>query len=229
MFVLYAAESSLGVSSLNKLWFIGIPFQYHERRGYLSFDDNHKQTLSKGNLLTGGAMLGKRFLLLKGFRMHVAASVHYGSTIDDTLPAIQINDTTIMPTQMMSIFFHGNLIADVQYPMKVSTDASWYWHAGYGVHYAELSEYETLNNNPKIKVNDEYLETNTMWSGSVHGGVGFEIAMTPIFGFAASYTLRYWHPVHYGMVRDLFPYKPIDYRERFFSHEFDLIILVKRY
>ena len=68
-----------------------------------------------------------------------------------------------------------------------------------------------------------------MWSGSVHAGLGFEIAITPIFGFAASYTFRYWYPVHYGMHRDLFPWRPVDYRERFLSHEFDIIMLVKRY
>jgi hypothetical protein len=226
--IMVSACVSFGAGPLDKQWFIGIPLQFHERRGFLKFDDDHVQTLGRGNLFTSGALLGKRFLLLNGYRLQVAASVHYGTTIDDTLPSITVGDTAL-PTQVLSVLFHGSLVADLQRPMAVSPDASWYWHIGYGAHYAELSEYETLNNNPKLKVVDEYLETNRMWSGSIHGGLGFEIAITPIFGFAVSYTLRYWHPVHYGMVRDLFLWRPIDYRERFLSHEFDFILLVKRY
>jgi hypothetical protein len=219
---------AFGAGPLDKQWFIGFPLQYHERRGFLEFDKDHVQELGRGNMVTTGALLGKRFLLLNGYRLQVAASVHYGTTIDDTLPGITVGDT-ILPTQVFSVLFHGSMVADLQRPMTVSPDASWYWHIGYGAHYAELSEYETLNNDPKLKVVDEYLEANRMWSGSVHGGLGFEIAVTPIFGFAVSYTFRYWHPVHYGMVRDLFLWRPIDYRERFFSNEFDIILLVKRY
>ena len=219
---------SFGSSPLDKQWFIGFPMHLHERRGFLEFDEDHVQELGRGNLFTTGALVGKRFLLLKGFRLQVAASVHYGATIDDTLPSVAVGDDTL-PTQIYSVLFYGSMIADLQYPMAVSSDASWYWHVGYGAHFAELSEYETLNNDPKFRVNDEYLETNQMWSGSVHAGLGFEIAITPIFGFAASYTFRYWYPVHYGMHRDLFPWRPVDYRERFLSHEFDIIMLVKRY
>jgi hypothetical protein len=222
------AGSALGVGSLDKLWFIGYSQGYHERRGFLEFDDSHQQEIGKGNLLTSGAMVGKRFTLLKGFRLQVAGSLHYGKTKDDTLPSIQIGDT-LLPAQMLSVLFLGGMVADLQYPAMVSSDASWYFHAGYGIHYCDIAEFETLNNDPKIKVLDDYLDANQMWSGSVHGGLGFEIAFTPMFGFAASYTLRYWYPVHYGLVRDLFPVRPIDYRERFISHEFDVVLLVKRY
>jgi hypothetical protein len=228
LMIAFLTGVSFGASPLDKQWFIGFPVQFHERRGFLEFDRDHVQEQGKGNMVTIGALLGKRFLLCNGYRLQVSASVHYGASIDDTLPSIVVGDTAL-PTQMLSVFFHGSMVADLQHPMTVSPDASWYWHIGYGAHYAELSEYETLNNDPKLRVNDEYLETNRMWSGSIHAGLGFEIAITPIFGFAASYTFRYWHPVHYGMVRDLFLFRPVDYRERFLSHEIDFILLVKRY
>ncbi|MBN1130216.1 MAG: hypothetical protein JXA71_14585 [Chitinispirillaceae bacterium] len=225
---LFLAAATTSAGPLDKLWFIGYPVHFHERRGYLTFDDEHVQELPKGDLFTTGAILGKRFNLLNGFRLQVSGSFDYGKTIDDTLPEIVVGDT-VLSTQMLIVFFCGNLIADLQYPMSVSTDASWYWHAGYGCHFTDIAEFEMVDNNPKLKVIDEFLEERRMWSGSVHAGLGFEIAFTPMFGFAASYTLRFWHPIHYGMVRDLFPLKPVDYRERFFSHEVEFILLVKRY
>jgi hypothetical protein len=213
---------------LDKLWFFGFPLRVHERRGFLEFDEDHLQKLARGTIVTRGAEIGKRFRLPHGFRLQVATTINYGRTIDDTLPRIMVGDTALS-TQLMAVLFFGSVIADLHYPIKVSPDASWYWHAGYGCHLAELGEYETINNNPKLRVNDDYLEYNRMWSGSIHGGGGFEIAFTKLIGIAFSYSLRYWYPVHYGMVRDLFPVRPVDYKERFFSHEIDIVLLVKRY
>ncbi|MBN2036133.1 MAG: hypothetical protein JW768_05265 [Chitinispirillaceae bacterium] len=214
--------------ALDNLWFFGVPLQYHERRGYLEFDENHVQRLGKGAVFTKGAEVGKRFRLPYNFRLQVAADINYGRTIDDTLPPIMVGDSALS-TQLMAVLFYGGVIADLQYPIKVSPDASWYWHAGYGCHLAELGEYETINNNPKLRVNDDYLEFNRMWSGSIHGGGGFEIAFSQVIGIAFSYSLRYWYPVHYGMVRDLFLMRPVDYKEKFFSHEIDIVLLVKRH
>jgi hypothetical protein len=92
-----------------------------------------------------------------------------------------------------------------------------------------MSESEsTLENTPRLVANDPYPVTVLSVSPSVQAGLGFELQLSPHLGFGVAYTARYWYPVHYGMQRDLFPYDPQHYHERFFSHELDLLLLVKK-
>ena len=219
---------------IDNLPLFGCTLDYSQRRGFLEFSGGHTEALDRNNLLTMGVMMGKRWPIGHRMRLQVAADIQYGSTVDDTLGAIPVRDAggtvTMQPTLLKTPLFHGGCVAELQYPFKVAPDGQWFLIAGAGAHIARVREREVILGNPQIRVTgDSYVEgSEVMFSASIHGGLGFEIIVSPLFGIAASYSLRYWYPVRYGMTRDYFPYQPIDYRERFLSHEINVIVLVKR-
>jgi hypothetical protein len=221
-------------SSIDDLALFGASLDYSERRGYLDFGGNRIEELNGSSLFTAGVMLGKRWKLSRRLRVQVTVDIKYGSVAGDTLPPSAFRDNngvaSFHSTLLKTSLFHGGCIAELHYPVKVAPDGQWFLLAGAGAHLARIRESETLLDNPDVPVSgDPYVEDDHVTlSASIHGGMGFEIIVSPLFGIAASYSLRYWFPVRYGMSRDLFPDRPVDYRERFLSHEFNVLILVKR-
>ena len=226
--VLSAVTGILGAGVLDNLPFFGFSVDYHQRRGYLDFGNDRIEEVRRNDFPAVGILLGKRWRLAPWVRLQASASVKYGSVVDDTLPAILLSDNTSQETLLRTSFLYGNCLADVQFPFRAAPDGQWFLHAGGGGHVAKAWETEVLAGNTAQRVADAYLEEHTIFSASVHGGLGFEIAISPRFGFAIEYTLRYWYPIYYGMQRDLFPTASVGYRERFLSHEFDVLFLVKR-
>jgi len=221
-------------SSIDNLALFGVSFDYSERRGHLDFGGNRTEELNRNGLFTAGVMLGKRWKLSRRLRIQVTVDIKYGSVADDTLPLAPFRDNngvaSYQSTLLKTSLFHAGCIAELHCPFKVAPDGQWFLIAGAGAHLARTREAETLLDNPDVPVSDDpYIEPDHVTlSASIHGGMGFEIIVSPLFGIAASYSLRYWYPVRYGMSRDLFPDHPVDYRERFLSHEFNVLILVKR-
>jgi hypothetical protein len=203
-------------SPVDDLALFGISLDYSERRGYYDFGNSRSEELNEPNLLTAGVMLGKRWKLSRRLRLQVTVDIKYGSVAGDTLSPIPLinnnNEMTIESTLLKTSLFHGGCIAELHYPFKVAPDGQWFLLAGAGVHVARIREIETLLSDTKIPVSgDRYVEDDHVaLSASIHGGVGFEIIVSPLFGIAATYSLRYWYPVRYGQTRDLFPDHTVD-------------------
>jgi hypothetical protein len=221
-------------SPADNLALFGVSVDYSERRGYLHFGGDRVEELDKSNLITGGVILGKRWKLSRRLRLQVALDVKFGSRSVDTLSPIPLIDITGTPivasTLLKTSLFHGGCTAEFQYPVKVAPDGQWFLLAGAGLHAARVRETEILLDDTKTPIDgDPYIEGNHVaLSASINAGVGFEIIVSPLFGIAASYSLRYWYPVRYGQTRDLFPDHPIDYSERFLSHEISVFVLARR-
>ena len=216
-------------SSVDNLALFGASLDYSERRGNLDFGSGRIEEIDKSSMLTGGVMLGKRWKVSRYFRLQAAVNIKYGSVVGDTLPPIPLSDGSVQATQLKTSLFYGGCIAEIQYPFKVAPDGQWFLSAGGGLHIARIRETETILGNTNEPITgDPYIEgDHVAFSASIHGGLGFEIIVSPLFGIAASYSLRYWYPVSYRMTRKLFP-DGAPYSERFLSHEFNLMILVKR-
>jgi hypothetical protein len=215
---------------IDNLPLFGAMFDISERRGYLDFGSGRTEAIDRRGMVTGGVMFGKRWHLAGRLRLQAAATIQYGSVATDTLPLISLTNGTADSTLLETALFHGGCIVEIQCPFKVAPDGQWFLLAGGGVHVARYRENELLlgNSNTKL-IGDPYVEGDHVTVGaSVHGGLGFEIIVSPLFGIAATYSLRYWYPIRYGLKRDFFPVGPVDYRERFLSHEFRLMVLVKR-
>ena len=221
-------------STIDELALFGASVDYSERRGYLDFGGNRVEKLNQSNLLTAGVVLGKRWKLYRRLCLQVTLDVRYGSTSGDTLPPIPLVDNTgatiVASTLLRTSLFHGGCAAEIHFPVNVAPDGRWFLLAGAGVHAARVRETETLLKDTNTTIDgDPYVEdSHTALSASVNAGMGFEIIVSPLFGVAASYSLRYWYPVRYGMSRDLFPDHPVDYSERFLSHEISFVFLVRR-
>lgn len=219
------AGTACGGGMLDSLPFIDIRSVYHERRGRFDLGGGHSEEVDKKDLITFGAGLGKRWRLSPGLRVQFTADINYGSVVDDTLyPG---NGTT--PTVLTTVLIYGSVLADVQCFLHPRSNDGLFLHAGTGLHVANVHENETYIDDPNQPLMDPYLVHRTRLSASVHGGLGGEMAVSQTLGFALVYSLRWWFPVRYAATRDLFPMAAIPYRERFYSHELDLQILVKRY
>jgi hypothetical protein len=234
VFVLLLCGSARAEAAIDELALFGASVDYSERRGYLDFGSGHLEEVNEGNLLTAGIVLGKRWKLYRRLSLQVTLDVRYGSTSGDTLPPIALVDNTgaviVASTLLKTSLFHGGCAAELHFPINVSPDGRWFLLAGAGLHAARVRETETLLDDTKTTIDgDPYVEdSHAALSASVNAGMGFEIIVSPLFGVAASYSLRYWYPVRYGMSRDLFPDHPVDYSERFFSHEISFVFLVRR-
>jgi hypothetical protein len=229
-----SAGTAWAGSTIDELALFGVSIDYSSRIGQYDFGGGHVENVDKYDLLSGGVVLGKRWKLHRKVRLQVSFDVRYGSTARDTLSPIPLvdnnNQTIIVPTLLKTSLFHGGLAAELHYPVNVAPDGRWFLIAGAGIHAARVRETEVLLDDPKTIVDkDPYVEDDHLaLSASVNGGLGFEIIVSPIFGVAFSYSLRYWNPVRYGATRDLFPDHQIDYSERFLSHEFTFVVLARR-
>jgi hypothetical protein len=228
------SDTAFAESSIDDLALFGLSVDYSERRGYRDFGSGREDELDLSNLCAIGVTFGKRWHLSRRLRLQVKFDVQYGSSHGDTLPPIPLIDNTgtatIASTLLKTSLLCGGCSGEIHCPVKISPDGQWFFIAGAGVHAARVRETETLLEDNKIRIDgDPYVEDDHVaLSASVNAGVGFEIIVSPIFGVAASYSLRYWYPVRYGQTRDLFPDHPIDYSERFLSHEISVVVLARR-
>jgi hypothetical protein len=228
--IFFAAETP--AQGFDKLSLIGVTLNYNQRTGTYDFRGNHLEEIGKPDLLTSGFVLGKRWRLLPSLRLQLSANINYGSVVDDSLPAryFTSGDVSVFTgTIIHTTFLYGGADADFQVPVAGSPGSLLFLHAGGGGHVVSMDESErTLDSPPAIVQGDNYTVSQLSLSTSLRGGLGFEIILSPRYGFCLDYSLRYWYPVHFEMSRDLFPYNPVHYHERFFSHELNVSLLVKR-
>ena len=155
-FLIFASESRAAAANvLDKLPFLGMGVGFHERRGFLDFGNGRTEELEKSNLLTGGAVLGKRWCLVRRLRLQTSVNINYGTVVDDTLLPMQLSDNSYQSTLLTTAMFFGGAVASLQYPFYASPDASWFVQVGGGVHIAKMSESEALLDDPKQRVLDD--------------------------------------------------------------------------
>jgi hypothetical protein len=230
IFLSVAAIASSTLDFLNTTPFIGVSADYSERRGTYDLGNGVSQEVNRNDLITYGIVGGKRFALSPWLRLQVEGVIKYGSVIDDTFPAgTYLGEATVVRTSLL----HGGLIADLQIPIEPlgehSSISRFYFHAGAGLHLARIWETELLlDDQSQTVTGDPALEPpHVMLSPSVHAGIGWEAWLSRDLGLALSYALRYWDPVHYTATGDQFPLGTL-YSERFFTHEIDVLFLIKR-
>lgn len=188
-------------------FFAGVNLLYHDRVGYLFLSDGKKEAVSRKEVPGFGVILGKRFRLPK-FRLQIPLLLDYGRVSES---ASESFDATVKTT-----LSHAGLTPELQLPLRISSDAAFYLSAGFGIHAVRFTE----------KTFDGFLFSSNCPSFSINGGVGFE-AMTAInSGIAVQYSIRYGKPVYYKYMKDLFPFKPVSYKEKIITHSIQFMILL---
>jgi hypothetical protein len=210
--------------SADNMFFAGLTFSHHGRQAAYTLSDKSVQYLNREPLKTLGISAGKRISLPLHLRLHLPLFIDYGVVNDDTL---DINSD--LSYVLKSSFFHVGLAPQLQFPFKVSPDAAFYLSVGGGVHGMKNDELEHKLEDPDVRVTDPYLQHNFTWSPSFDAGAGFEIIIRKQYAIAFQYSFRYWKPVHYDAVRDLFPSQGMDYKEEFITHSLQILFLAYRY
>jgi hypothetical protein len=226
-----AGEASPRPVLFDRLPFVGFSFDWSQRRGYRDFGSGTVVERDCPELWTWGGIAGKRWSLGRKFplRLQAAGSVNFGSVAEDTLPAgIEYPYDGIVKRRYVDIAG----IADLQYPIVLPDMGRLplFLHAGAGLHFTRVTEKEVYLAKPsqETPAGDPYLEnTPLMVSGSVHGGIGFETMVSPALGIAVTYSFRYWYPVHYKEKRDMYPFSGVPSSERFLTHVFDIVLLIR--
>jgi hypothetical protein len=214
---------------LNTATFFGVSGDYSERRGTYDFGNGITQEVNCNNLFTYGLTGGKRFVLLPWLRLQATGVIQYGSVIDDTFPA---GEHLSEPAVVEKSLLQGGVVADLQVPVDLADErvshSRFYFHAGAGLHLARIWQTELLlDDESQTVTGDPAIEPpHVMLSPSIHGGMGWEVALSRTFGLAVAYSLNYWEPVHYNATGDEFPLGT-PYSEQFISHEVDIVLLIK--
>ena len=209
------------------LWFAGLRLSNNQRFCSYELSGGKEQKYQKANLYSYGASLGRQFSFLGNLRLRVPFQIEYGSVIEDTADAVPLDDNSVEQLYLSVALFHLGIVPELQVSLPVSSDAEIFFSAGGGVHYVRAREEETIAGNSSVKINDPYLESSRNFSVSADAGAGFEMKVKDK-RLSIQYGFRFWVPVNYKTRRDLFPYKEISYKEMFFTHSLQVILLVSR-
>ncbi len=202
----------------------GIYLSFNSREGYRKFDNfSELQLVERKPLAIVGLMGGKRFALNNGFRVQAAVELGWGSTAEQTLSGVELTDTTVNVVRYSNIL-SGGFITDLQWllPLKTSNVRPFLF-AGPGFHGVYLYESE-FSEDGKVKILDPQLVQVICASVSINAGTGVEFKLNKRYGAAIIYQFRYWQPIHFTEVRDLFP-MGADYKEYFNSHSIQFQLL----
>jgi hypothetical protein len=204
---------------------IGFNLSCNNREGYLHFGDKYgDQSVPRDALWLWGISGDKRFPLTEWLRGQIGVNASFGSSNEDTSETVSIVDSTIQHMITQNTYVHIAVIPELQLPISVSPDASLFLTLGGGLHFLDIKEQEFLMGFPDIRITDPDLQDHSIFTISIHGGAGFEFVVNHRIGFVFSYSYRYWVPVNYDIASDLYPLKPINYRERYLTHTFELVI-----
>jgi hypothetical protein len=222
------AQTRAEADFLNSAYFFGLAADYSLRQGTVDLGSGVTEGINRSDLVTYGIEGGKRFILNPWLRLQVEGVIKYGTANGDTLLA---GEHLPVDALIQQSFFNGAILGDLQIPIGNSGEMSQshlYLHGGAGLHFTRISETEVELGDPAQTITgDQYPEPpHVMLSPSVHAGIGWETHFSRDFGFALSYSLRYWDPVHYTTTRDEFPLGS-PYSEQFFTHELDVTFLIR--
>ncbi len=207
LFFLLLTESSAS-NVIDRMFFTGVSITYHDRLGHLSLSGGREQDIARTEIPSIGLLVGKRFALPWKLRLHVPVNIDYGSAReepDESFDGVKKNS-----------LFHFGLIPLLQLPLKLNSESAFYLSFGSGLHLVRFTE-NTV---------DDFMYSSTCSSISLTGGAGFEIMTAKNRAITVQYTLRYGKPVYYKYMKNLFPYNGLDYKETFFTHSIQFVVMV---
>ena len=138
-----------------------------------------------------------------------------------------LEDNSVEQLLLYTSLLHLGTVPELQYFLNVSSDAEIFFCAGGGIHYCRANEEEIIAGEPNVRIIDSYLEDSRTFSVSADAGVGVELVIRDK-RLSFQYGFRYWVPVFYETRRDLFPYKAIEYKEKFFTHTIQISLYINR-
>lgn len=209
LLILILLSAKLNASQImDRMFFAGVNISYNDRLGHLYFSDGDNQDVARSEIPSIGLLVGKRFALPWKLRLHVPVNMDYGSAKEEPEESFDgVNKSSL---------FHLGLVPVLQLPLRLNSESAFYLSFGSGLHLVRFTE-NTV---------DDFMYSWTCSSVSLTGGAGFEIMTARDRAITVQYTLRYGKPVYYKYMKNLFPYNGIDYKETFFTHSIQFVVMV---
>lgn len=210
----------------NSMLFGNVNMTFNDRLGIYDLGYDHEQKENKSNMKTYGASLGKFFALPSRFRIALPIAFDYGTvkdgTIEDVVILYQSGLLDTVDTDLKCMLINVALSPQLQYVFKGAGKLHPYAGIGGGIHYVKMKE-EMWNGKTLVEYPGLQSFSGIRWS--ICAELGAEILINRYLGLSAHYQFRYWYPVKDEYSLDL-PYKSVDYRERFFSHQIGIGFLI---
>ncbi len=213
-------EPSSSESNRKPCYFIGGNILYNQRIGTYVFESLKKQKdITAPSLSLFGFNIGKRYYLKPWFRCQIDAMLTFGSVVEDT------SFYTIYFSQKNQFIIISGIF-DFHLVRPISNTLGLFVLCGGGINYLRLEEHAVLPDDQSEEVTlPGYSDINmTSWSPNLRLGAGMDIIPIKNFGIGVTYSYWIWQPVKYLDKRDM-PLKAIEYKERFFTHMFQVKIL----
>lgn len=207
MISLFLSGNLFALNVIDRMFFAGAGFSYNDRLGHLQLSNGREQDIARAEIPSMGIILGKRFALARMVRLQVPLSLEFGAANED--PYESFNGVK------KSKLLQFSIIPALQLPLRLNSEAAFYLSVGGGFHVSRLGE----------KNIDDFVNSFTCSSVSLTGGAGVEVMIARDRAFTLQYCLRYGKPVFYKMM-ELFPSSGVNYKETFFTHSIQFLIMV---
>ncbi|NLG18433.1 MAG: hypothetical protein GX556_13955 [Fibrobacter sp.] len=224
---LFISEFPVCAGKYESPWFAGLNLSLNQRLCSYELSGGEIEQYRRKNLFTYGFSLGKRFGLLSNLRLKLPFLINYGRVLEDTVDQVILEDNSVEQLHLHTSLLHLGTVPELQFVFNVSSDAEMFLCAGGGFHYCRANEEETIAGDPNVRIIDSYLEDSRAFSVSADAGAGVELIIRDK-RLSFQYGFRYWIPVFYETRRDLFPYKAIEYKEKYFTHTIQISLLINR-
>jgi hypothetical protein len=226
LFLLAVITVSTYARNYDYKYFLDVNGSMHDRFATYDFGNNVEQNENRAMMPTIGVCGGRMLYLPMNLRISLPLHYEIGSAVEKTIKDVPLNDGTSVDTEKGSFLNSFGLSPELQYEFFRKPKVDLFCGAGVGLHYSILKENEWYNN---TKILDEpYLETFNTFCVSFCGSAGVELNLNKFIGLRLVYKFRYWNPVNGTMKSDMFPYKGVNYKERFISNQLGIGIMVGR-
>lgn len=206
-------------------YFVGGSISQSSRMSNYQLSKGYEQDIRLEKLVTGGAFIGKRYTLFSEFRLQVPFSFDYGVVAFDTVFDVTFANGAD-DIVFSNSYFTFSFTPLFQYCIPVTIKSQFFLSGGGGISFTKLKEQAAMAGSSDVKVDYKGLLTDKTVCFSADAGAGFELLLSR-WVVAFQYTFKYWKPVKYEYYGDLFPLDGVDYTERFLTHSFQLLFLVR--
>ncbi|NLD93876.1 MAG: hypothetical protein GX639_14560 [Fibrobacter sp.] len=212
--------------SYNYKYVLGVNGSVHDRFATYDLGNDVEQNENRA-VMPAVEVYGARMFYLP-VNLRISLPLHYeiGSAVEKTIKDVSLNDGTIVDTEKSTLFNSFGVSPELQYEFIKKPKVDLFCGAGFGLHYSVLKENEWYRK--KRILDDPYLETYNTFCVSLCASAGLEFNVNKFIGLRVVYKFRYWNPVNGTIKSDIFPYKGVQYKERFISNQLGFGIMVGR-
>ncbi|HEX2959620.1 MAG TPA: hypothetical protein VHO70_22480 [Chitinispirillaceae bacterium] len=193
---------------IDRMFFAGAAFSYNDRLGHLQLSNGREQDIARAEIPSVGIVLGKRFALARMVRLQVPLNLEFGAANEDPYESFDgVKKSKLLQVSMIPV---------LQLPLRLNSEAAFYLSVGGGFHVVRFGE----------KNLDDFINSFTCASVSLAGGAGVEVMIARDRAFTLQYCLRYGKPVFYKYMKELVPFSGVTYKETFFTHSIQFLIMI---